>query len=54
LTQKKCGTQEKADFRTAYNFSIDPEVNKINRAKFSSMNLAGLLSKYDIEIDDVK
>ena len=42
---------EKADFRTAYNFSIDPEMNKIKKAKFSAAGIAGLLNKYDIEIE---
>lgn len=42
---------EKADFRTSCNFSIDPEVNRIKKAKFSSSGLAGLLDKYDIVID---
>lgn len=40
----------KADFRTAVNYSIDPEDNQITGAKFSIMGLAGLLDKYDIEI----
>ena len=42
---------EKADFRTAYNYAIDPENNKIRKAKFSVQNIAGLLTKYDIEIE---
>ncbi len=42
---------EKADFRTAINYSIDPELNRINKAKFSRSGIAGLLDKYDIEID---
>ncbi len=41
---------EKVDFRTAINFSIDPDSNKISRAKFSSATLHGLLDKYNIEI----
>jgi uncharacterized protein YjbI with pentapeptide repeats len=43
---------ERTDFKTAYNFSIDPEMNKIRKAKFSSIGLKGLLDKYDIEIED--
>jgi len=43
---------EKADFRTSYNFSIDPERNRIKKAKFSLSGITGLLDKYDIEIDD--
>ena len=42
---------EKADFRTAYNYAIDPEINKIKRARFSSFGVAGLLQKYDIDIE---
>lgn len=42
---------EKADLSTAYNFSIDPEGNRIRKAKFSVSGLAGLLGKYDIEIE---
>jgi uncharacterized protein YjbI with pentapeptide repeats len=41
---------EKTDFSTAYNFTIDPEDNKINKAKFSKDNLTGLLTKYKIEV----
>lgn len=42
---------EKADMRTAYNYSIDPERNKIKKAKFSLSGIAGLLDKYGITID---
>ena len=42
---------EKADFRTSFNYSIDPEANRIRKAKFSLSGIAGLLDKYDIEID---
>ncbi len=41
---------EKADFRTASNYTIDPEINQIKKAKFSFPDVAGLLSKYDIKI----
>ena len=41
---------EKADFRTSYNYAIDPELNKIKKAKFSIPGVLGLLHKYDIEI----
>ena len=34
---------EKADFRTAYNYSFDPELNRIRKARFSRMGIAGLL-----------
>lgn len=42
---------EKADFRTAYNYSLDPENNRIKKAKFSQAGLSGLLDKYDIDIE---
>lgn len=42
---------EKADFRTAYHYSIHPEVNKIKKAKFSMVGIIGLLEKYDIEVE---
>jgi fluoroquinolone resistance protein len=42
---------EKADLRTSVNYSIDPETNRIKKAKFSLSGIAGLLDRYDIEID---
>ena len=42
---------EKADLRTAYNFSIDPENNRIRKAKFSLEGTRGLLDKYNLEIE---
>ena len=45
---------EKSDFTTAYNYSFDPEMNLIKKAKFSLNGIAGLLSKYNIEIDYFK
>lgn len=42
---------EKADLRYSYNYSIDPENNRIAKAKFSLQNIIGLLSKYNIEIE---
>jgi fluoroquinolone resistance protein len=41
---------EKADFKSAINYQINPEMNQIKKAKFSILGLPGLLSKYDIEI----
>lgn len=41
---------EKADLRTAYNYSIDPEINRIKKAKFSTIGIVGLLDKYDIDV----
>ena len=40
----------KADFTTSYNFSIDPEKNKLSKARFSQEGLKGLLEKYDIVV----
>ena len=42
---------EKADLRTSYHYSINPEVNRIKKARFSLSGIPGLLDKYDIEID---
>jgi uncharacterized protein YjbI with pentapeptide repeats len=42
---------EKSDLRTSYNYSLDPEINRIKKAKFSILGIAGLLDKYDIEIE---
>jgi uncharacterized protein YjbI with pentapeptide repeats len=38
----------KADFYTSYDYTIDPEKNKLKKAIFSSDGLKGLLEKYDI------
>jgi len=42
---------EKVDFRTAYNFSIDPEQNRMKKAMFSASGIGGLLDKYQIIIE---
>ncbi len=42
---------ENADLRTAWRFSIDPEINFIQKAHFSTQNVVGLLDKYKIKID---
>jgi fluoroquinolone resistance protein len=42
---------EKADLRSAFNYSINPEINRIKKAKFSLQGIAGLLDKYDIVIE---
>lgn len=41
---------EKADFRTSHNYALNPETNKIKKAKFSESGIRGLLLNYDIEI----
>ncbi|MES2485670.1 MAG: pentapeptide repeat-containing protein [Bacteroidota bacterium] len=38
----------KTDFSTSYNFTIDPEKNKLKKAVFSQTGLAGLLTKYEL------
>ncbi len=43
---------EKADLRTASNYSIDPENNRIKKTKFSLLGIPGLLNKYDIDIEN--
>ena len=42
---------EKVDFRTSFNYSINPELNRVKKARFSLSQITGLLGKYDIEID---
>ena len=42
---------EKVDFRTAYNYTIDLEVNKSKKTLFSLNGVQGLLEKYDILIE---
>lgn len=41
---------EKADFRNAEHYSIDPEKNRIRKARFSLAGLPGLLEKYKIDL----
>lgn len=41
---------EQADFRAALGFSIDPTINRVQKAKFSSDNLVGLLDRFGILI----
>lgn len=40
-----------ADFTTAYNYSIDPAINRIQKAKFSYPGVMGLLDQYDIIVE---
>ncbi|NTW83564.1 MAG: pentapeptide repeat-containing protein [Chlorobiaceae bacterium] len=42
---------EGADLRTAFNFSISPENNRLRKARFSADGLPGLLDSYGIVID---
>ncbi|MFN5416586.1 MAG: pentapeptide repeat-containing protein [Flavobacteriia bacterium] len=41
---------EKCDFRSAFNYIIDPQNNKIKKAKFSKEGAIGLLRAFDIVI----
>lgn len=43
---------EKADLRSSFNYSIDPEKNRIKKAKFSIHGIAGLLDKYNIVVEN--
>jgi fluoroquinolone resistance protein len=42
---------KEVNFLTALNYSIDPEINNIRKAKFSLYGVTGLLDKYDIIIE---
>jgi len=42
---------EQCDLRTAVHFSIDPELNRMKKARFSQEGLGGLLDKYDLKIE---
>ena len=42
---------EKTDFRTAFNFTIAPEKNRLKGAKFSRSSIDGLLSGLGIKIE---
>ncbi|MBD3905051.1 pentapeptide repeat-containing protein [Chryseobacterium sp. Ch-15] len=42
---------EKADLRTSFNYTINPESNKLKKTKFSLSEVHGLLRRFDIEID---
>lgn len=43
---------QRADLRTAYNFRLDPEKNKLLKARFRKAGLPGLLDKYGIIIEE--
>ncbi|HLO59898.1 MAG TPA: pentapeptide repeat-containing protein [Bacteroidales bacterium] len=43
---------EKVDFRTAYNYTINPSQNRIKKARFSLPGLPGLLAEYGIDVSD--
>lgn len=51
LTRFSNTNLEKTDFRGAMNFSIEPEFNKMKKAKFNLFQLEALLYKYQLDID---
>jgi uncharacterized protein YjbI with pentapeptide repeats len=42
---------EAADLRTSFNYSINPQTNKIRKARFSLEGVVGLLYTFDIVIE---
>lgn len=42
---------ERANFTSATGFSIDPEINRLKKAKFGIQQLQGLLHKYQLDIE---
>jgi len=42
---------QKADFRSSYNYSINPNENRIKNAKFSLEGVRGLLDVFGVEIE---
>lgn len=42
---------QNSDFRTSVHYSLDPEMNRVTKARFSRLGIAGLLDKYKIEIE---
>ncbi|MDP4292010.1 MAG: pentapeptide repeat-containing protein [Bacteroidota bacterium] len=51
MTQFEKSNLNGADFTSAYNYTIDPELNRMKNAKFSVNGLAGLLCKYEIIVE---
>lgn len=43
-------TANKANFKTSYNYTIDPTKTKIKKAIFSLVGIKGLLFKHEIEV----
>ena len=39
-----------ADFTTAHNIALDPELNELRQARFAAHSLPGLLTKYGLVI----
>lgn len=43
---------EKSDFKTAVGFLINPDSNRLKKAKFSKENIIGLLQQYNIIVEE--
>jgi fluoroquinolone resistance protein len=43
---------ESVDFYSSFNYSFDPEFNRLKKTRFSRGGVIGLLDKYDIKIED--
>lgn len=43
---------KEADFTTAYNYAIDPQLNVVKKAKFSLYGLPGLLTRFGIKVQE--
>jgi len=41
----------KSDLRSSFNYVLDPETDRIKKARFSLAAVAGLLQKYGIEVE---
>jgi hypothetical protein len=41
----------KANFKTSYNYTIDPTKTKIKKAIFALAGLKGLLTKYEVVVE---
>ncbi|WP_080055858.1 pentapeptide repeat-containing protein [Spirosoma aerolatum] len=51
LTKFEGNDLTQVDFSSSYNLVIDPEENKLKKARFSLHNLPGLLTKYGLVIN---
>ena len=43
---------KEANFATAFNYALDPALNVVKKAKFSLHGLPGLLTRYDIKVQE--
>ncbi|GAB3509090.1 pentapeptide repeat-containing protein [Spirosoma knui] len=50
LTRFESNDLSQVDFSSSFNLKLDPDLNKVKKAKFSLYNLPGLLSKYELVI----